>query len=186
VRTKRALHDLRALNPLEREPGRANVVKNLGRVPVDDVSLIPYLHQRLQRIGVGFRRTILQRVNGKRVGQLGDDDKFVVDEHEVAVDPDAVFDLAQIGIGDLGQGCAVIEPRIRLGHDCQLVEAVRHRYAVRAGDGAYRGNCAILCHGYEIRAHHPVYLTLPEDAAPVDAWPCAVLDDAICRPEIPR
>ena len=183
---KRALHDLRALDPLEREPGRANVVKNLGRVPVDDVSLIPYFHQRLQRIGVGFRRTILQRVNGKRVGQLGDDDKFVVNEHKVAVDPDAVFDAAKVRVGDLRERRAVIEIRIRLGDDAQLVERVRHRDTGGAGDGANRGDGAILCHGYELRAHHPVYLTLPEDAAAVDAWACAVLDNAICRSQIPR
>ena len=103
VRAERALLNLRAWDALEREARRAQVVKHLDRVPVQGVDLVAQLQQGLHRVRVGFRRSILQRIDGERVVQFRDDKELTIGGHEVTIDPDHGKHSAKVCIRNLSQ-----------------------------------------------------------------------------------
>jgi hypothetical protein len=106
VRAERAFLHLRASDALERKARRSGVVEHLNRVPVQGIDLIAQLEQRLDRIGVGFRRSILERIDSERVVQFCDDKKLAVSGHEVAIDPHHRQSRAEIG----SVTCASVAP----------------------------------------------------------------------------
>ena len=179
-----ALHDLRALDALEREADAAYVVKEFNRVPVNRSDLVSRLHERDDGVGVCFAARVLQRVHRERVVKLGDDEELAVGRHKVAVDPAEIDDGSEVRIDDLlEQGAGeVVEPTA--ARDGEAVEGIIKR------DKPAGANVAEVLHeprrvdAHEPRAHHAVERAVPVDAAAVGAWACSVAHDAVAGAEV--
>ena len=93
------------LSPLDTGKGEqipAHVIKRLNGMAVQGIDLIKDFPQRKDRIGVGFRRPILERINRHGVVQFGDDKKLPVRRHPIPANPNKVIHHTQIRVGDLG------------------------------------------------------------------------------------
>ena len=185
VRADAALHDLRAFDALEREARAADVVEDLDRVAVQNADLVAHLQQRDDGIGVSFARSVLQRVDGERVVELGHDEELAVGREEVPVDPDEVDDRSEVGIDVLHERRAVRVVEVPAARDRKLVERVveRHRLPVVA-DVADRRHRAERVDAHEERTHHAVERAVPVDAAARDAGAGSRRDESVAGAKV--
>ena len=169
VRAHRAAHDLRAVYTLEREEVSAHVVEHLDGVAVDRVYLVAQFEQRDHWVGIDLRRSVLERVDGKRVAEFGDHQKLAVRGHEVAIDPHDIKHRAEVGVGDLRQRRAVPVVQAPAAGDGQTVKGVVEGDVLARWPAhiTQHRDSAASRHADQLRAHHPVAHATPVDAATV-------------------
>ena len=100
------------------------VAVELDRIGAERDQLIPQPTKPDDHIRVRFRRAVFNRLEGGRVGQVGNDDARSIRADVIAVHPQHIEALAQVGVGHLNEAAAIpIEQRCPAA-DSQHTKAV--------------------------------------------------------------
>ena len=186
VRPNAALLNLRARHPLEWKASAAHVVEHLDGVSVQGIDLVPQLEQSLDRVRIGFRGTILERVDRKRIVQVCDHKELAVGGHVIAIDPHHIERGAEVGVCHLRQRRAVVEKQVSARNHRQIGEAIGERHPASPANVPDLGHGVVGRDLHQLGAHHAIDHAVPVDPAAVDAWSSPEFHNAISGPKIAR